>query len=336
MSETNLSIESVINLVTGILESHKTSTENAGLVAKALVAAEIEGQKGHGLSRVASYAAQSKSGKVDGYAKPRVSKVADAAIRVDAQHGFAFPAFVLAAKELGEMAAKTGIAIAAIHNSHHCGVLGHHAEKLAQSGLMALVFSNSPKAMAPWGGKEAVYGTNPIAFAAPRKNQEPLVIDLSLSKVARGKVKVAFEKGQAIPVGWALDAQGNPTTDAGAAMDGTMLPMGDAKGATLVMMVEILAAALTASHFGFEASSFFAAEGPSPDIGQLIIAIAPGPLSSDAYYERMETLMSAILDQGGTRLPGSKRKELWETAEKNGIGIEEKMVESLMKMKKEE
>ncbi len=335
MSNKVLSIENAIDLVTGILENHKTSTVNARLVARALVAAEVEGQKGHGLSRVASYSAQSKSGKVDGFAKPEVTEVADAAIRVDARHGFAFPAFDLATAELTKLTPKTGIGVAAIHNSHHCGTLGYHAEKLARQGLMALVFSNSPKAMAPWGGKSAVFGTNPIAFAAPRKAKNPLVIDLSLSKVARGKVKVAYEKGESIPEGWALDAEGRATTDAGAAMDGTMLPMGDAKGATLVLMVEILSAALTSSHFGFEASSFFAAEGPAPDIGQLIIAIAPGPLSANAYFERIETLLSAVLEQDGTRLPGSKKKEMWDSAHHSGIEVDEKMYESLMTLKRQ-
>lgn len=333
MAEKTLSIESAVDLLAEILEKHGTSAENAVLVARALVAAEVEGQKGHGFSRLNSYSAQAKSGKVDGYAEPELVRVADAAIRVDARHGFAFPAFDMAIRELVKLTPQTGIAVAAIHHSHHCGTLGYHAEKLAEAGLVALVFSNSPKAMAPWGGKDAVFGTNPIAFASPRKERDPLVIDLSLSKVARGKVKVAYEKGESIPEGWALDAGGNPTTDAGAAMDGTMLPMGDAKGAALVLMVEILSAALTASHFGFEASSFFAAEGPPPDIGQLIISIAPGPLSSSEYIERIETLLSAVLKQEGTRLPGSGKKSLWEKARTSGIVIEEEMVQNLMALK---
>ncbi len=330
---TKLSIEEAIKLVTQILESHNTSTENAEMVANALVAAEIEGQKGHGLSRVASYSAQSKSGKVDGHAIPEVLQVAEAAIRVDAKHGFAFPAFKTAIDHLSDMARKQGIAAAAITQSHHCGTLGYHAEMLAKNDVIALVFSNSPKAMAPWGGKEGIFGTNPIAFAAPRANSRPLVIDLSLSKVARGKVKVAHERGEAIPEGWALDKDGSPTTNAEAAMSGTMVPMGDAKGSALVLMVEILAAALTSSHFGFEASSFFTAEGPSPDIGQFMIALAPGPFSDNRFAARLETLISAILDQPGTRLPGSKKGAMWDEALQNGLTIDEKMMASLLALK---
>ena len=130
-----------------------------------------------------------------------------------------------------------------------------------------MILGNSPKAIAPWGGREGLFGTNPIAFAAPRRAAEPLLIDLSLSKVARGKVMVAAKNGTPIPEGWALDKEGRPTTDAKAALEGTMIPIGDAKGAALVLMVEVLAAALTGANYGFEASSFFTADGPPPGGG---------------------------------------------------------------------
>jgi (2R)-3-sulfolactate dehydrogenase (NADP+) len=333
MSGKTLTIDGLTDLVAAILVNNNTSEETARQVSRALVAAEVEGQKGHGLSRVASYAAQAKSGKVDGHATPCVEKVGEAALRIDAGHGFAFPAFELAVEELSKRTPKTGIAAAVVTNSHHCGVLGYHVKHLAQKGMVALVFSNSPKAIAPWGGKDAVFGTNPIAFAAPRKDQDPLVIDLSLSKVARGKIKLAFEENQPIPEGWALDADGNSTTDAEAAMSGTMVPLGGAKGAALVLMVEILSAALSASHFGFEASSFFTAEGPSPDIGQMIITIAPGPFSENRFYDRMETLICAILDQPGTRLPGSGKQGFWSTAQKEGIKVSDAMYDQLIKLR---
>ena len=143
----------------------------------------------------------------------------------------------LAISELTTLAKETGIAAASIFRSHHFGQAGYHAERLAGNGLVALVFGNSPKAIAPWGGSKGIFGTNPIAFAAPRTNNPPLLIDLSLSKVARGKVMVAQQRGESIPDDWALDENGQPTTDPGAALQGTMLPMGGAKGAALVLMV---------------------------------------------------------------------------------------------------
>lgn len=302
-----LSVDQCRSLGVAILHHHNTSQRNAECVTDALIAAEIDGQSGHGLSRLPSYAAQAAAGKVNGHAVPVVHHVGSAAVRVDAGNGFAFPALATATNELDTLVAETGIAVAAVHRSHHFGQAGYHVEQLAMRGRVGLIFGNSPKAIAPWGGQRAVFGTNPIAFAVPRTNQAPLVIDLSLSKIARGKIMVAAQREEPIDPGWALDSKGHPTTDAQAAMEGTMLPMGDAKGAALVMMVEILAAALTGANFGFEASSFFDADGPPPGVGQLMIAMHGEALSGGTLTKRLETLIAAVLEQPGARLPGSRR-----------------------------
>ena len=215
-------------------------------------------------------------------------------------------------------------------NSHHFGVAGYHVEKLANTGIVALLFSNSPEAIAPWGGRKAVFGTNPIAFAAPRRESPPLVVDLSLSKVARGKIMVAAKRSEPIPEGWGLDADGNPTTDAKAAMTGTMLPMGDAKGAALVLMVEILAAALTGGKFGFQASSFFTADGDPPSIGHLLIGFDPRALSGGTFPDRLEDLVAAIAAQPGTRLPGARKAEKREAARADGITLSSATHEELV------
>jgi (2R)-3-sulfolactate dehydrogenase (NADP+) len=321
MSIVTLGLADAESLATRILVRHHTSEANAECVARALVAAEADGQKGHGLSRLPSYAAQAATGKVDGHAVPALEQGAGAALRIDAGNGFAFPALAVAVDRLTSLVAETGIAAAGVHRSHHFGQAGYHVEQLAASGLIGLVFGNSPKAIAPWGGSEGVFGTNPIAFAAPRRSGPALVIDLSLSKVARGKIMVAAKQGEPIPEGWALDSGGNPTTDAEAAMQGTMLPMGDAKGAALVFMVEILAAALTGARFGFEASSFFSAEGEPPAVGQFLVAIDPRVFSGDAFAQRLETLIGAILGQQGTRLPGARRLVLRAESARNGLAI---------------
>ena len=151
--------------------------------------------------------------------------------------------------ELPEIAREQGVAAAAIRRSHHCGAAGHPVEALAEAGLVALLFANTPAAIAPWGGKLPVYGTNPIAFACPLPGRAPIVVDLSLSKVARGNILAAKQKGEPIPEGWALDADGEPTTDAAAALKGTMLPLGDAKGTALALMVELLRAASRVAHY---------------------------------------------------------------------------------------
>ncbi|MCG6871921.1 MAG: Ldh family oxidoreductase [Gammaproteobacteria bacterium] len=321
MTDTGLAVPEAIEMVAGILRRHKTSEENALHVSRALVAAEMDGQRGHGLSRVPSYAAQSASGKVDGNAVPVVVDRKSAAVRIDACSGFAFPAFALAINELSEMARAGGIAAASIFHSHHFGQAGYQAERLAEKGLVGMVFGNSPQAISPWGGKKAVFGTNPIAFAAPRTDDIPLVIDLSLAKVARGKVVVAQRFGDSIPEGWALDSNGQPTTDPSAALQGTMLPMGGAKGAALVLMVEILAAGLSGANFGYQASSFFTADGPPPGVGQLVLAFDPEFFAGGSFASRLEELLAEILAQDGVRLPGARRVSLRERAWRDGLRI---------------
>ena len=177
-------------------------------VAEALVAAEADGLAGHGASRLPSYADQAVAGKVDGFATPGLTETAAAAVRVDARNGFAYPAIALGLDRAARLVEKTGVVAVAVGNSHHFGAAGYHVERLAEKGLLGLAFGNSPAAIAPWGGSRALFGTNPIACACPRAGAPPLVIDLGLSKAARGKVMVAAQKDEPIPEGWALDAEG--------------------------------------------------------------------------------------------------------------------------------
>jgi (2R)-3-sulfolactate dehydrogenase (NADP+) len=332
LSDTTINLAQLHRLLVKALCAHGTEAKNAEPVACALVAAEADGLPGHGLSRLPSYCAQVASGKIHGHAVPELSQVADAVVIVDANGGFAYPALGLAIEKLVALTPKTGVALAAITRSHHCGAAGYHVEALARQGLVALMFANTPKAIAPWGGTQAVFGTNPIAFAAPRRVKKPLVIDLSLSKVARGKILVASQQGNPIPEGWALDDRGKPTNNPDAALAGTMLPIGDAKGTALAFMVEVLAAALTSSMFGFEASSFFSAEGSPPGVGQLLMAIAPGPVSNGQFQSRLEDLIDEILHQGNVRLPGDRRLELREKASRNGIRLTEKQYQEIISL----
>ncbi len=316
-----LAIEEAQDLAVRALVASNTSEANAHSTALALVNAEADGQKGHGLSRIPSYTAQARSGKVDGFASPTVERPATALLRVNADSGFSYPAVELACEQLGGIIGATGIAAACIYNSHHLGQAGAHAERLASQGLAAIVMTNSPKAISFWGGSKPMMGTNPIAFAAPQKGAEPLVIDLALSKVARGKILAAQRAGEKIPDTWALDSEGNPTDDPTAAMDGSMLAIGDAKGAALVLMVELLTAALTGSHFGYEASSFFAAEGDPPHIGHTFIVFQPELASGGHFAERVANIITAIAQTDGARLPGCSRLEHRQRAIDDGLLI---------------
>lgn len=326
-----VSIEELRELATRALMKANTSPENARLVAEALVAADTDGLSSHGVSRIPFYADQALSGKVNGQATPQLHTTGAAAIRVDAKDGFAYPAIRLGLERALTLVAGTGIIGVAITNSHHCGALGYHVEQVAMNGYIALGFSNTPSAMAPWGGHKGTFGTNPIAFACPRRSHAPLVIDLSLSKVARGKIMVAQQKGEPIPVGWALDQQGKATTDANAAMAGTMVPLGDAKGAALALMVEILTAALTGANFAYQASSFFTAEGPAPRIGQYFILINPTAFAGEGFLTRVEELLGEILGQQGTRLPGDRRLAQREKSRSRGVSLSPALYQELQR-----
>lgn len=329
MTKRILGLAEAEELAAGALNRSRTSTVNARTVARALVQAEAIGQYGHGLRRVASYAAQSASGKVDGHAVPEVSRPAPAVLAVDAGHGFAYPALDHAVADLPALASSQGVALAAISRSHHCGALGLVTERLAQAGLVALAFANTPAAIAPWGGGRALFGTNPIAFAAPLVDAEPVVVDLSLSKVARGKIMAAKQRGEPIPEGWAFDRDGQATTDPTAALAGTMAPLGDAKGTALVLMVEMLAAGLVGANYAYEASSFFDAEGPAPAVGQLLIAIDPVRLGGESTLERFAELAAAIEADGEARLPGRRRQELRRRAEAEGLSIDAEVIAAI-------
>jgi (2R)-3-sulfolactate dehydrogenase (NADP+) len=224
---------------------------------------------------------------------------------------------------LPALAKASGIAAAAVTRSHHFGVAGHHCERLSVNGLVALAFGNTPSAMSPWGGRRALFGTNPIAFAAPCNGRPPVVVDLALSEVARGRIMTAALQKKPIPLGWALDASGQPTTNAEAALKGTLLPSGGAKGAVLALMVEVLAAALTGSNFAFEATSFFEAEGAPPSVGQLLLAIDPGAFTgSTSLPERIAVLAQAIEQDAGTRVPGARRYDLRAQAAARGVDVD--------------
>jgi (2R)-3-sulfolactate dehydrogenase (NADP+) len=322
---TVLSLREAEDLVVRTLARARTSAENAGSVARALVAAEADGLKGHGLSRLPSYAAQAKVGKVDGFANPMLTRARPGLLAIDAANGFAFPALELAVAALPEVARGQGVAAAAIRRSHHCGAAGHTVERLAEAGLVALMFVNTPAAMAPWGGSKAVLGTNPIAFACPLAGRAPLVIDLSLSKVARGNIVGAKQRGEKIPDGWALDEHGEPTTDPDAALRGTMVPSGEAKGTALALMVELLAAGLTGANFAAEASSYLDAKGPPPGTGQLIITFDPSAFGGDAIA-RFASLASSIARQDGARLPGARRLAARAKAAIEGLELSEALL----------
>jgi len=328
-----ITIQEARDLVEAALRRAGANVAMAEATARALVQAESQGLVSHGLSRVAQYAAHLRNGRVNGSAEPGVIKHKGATALVDAQEGLAFAACERAVAEAIERAREFGIAFVGVTNSHHCGVVVDHLRAVGAAGMVGLGFANSPSAMPAAGGRHPIFGTNPVAAIFPRREGPPLMIDLSLSEVARGKLMVAAKEGKSIPLGWALDANGEPTTDPKAGMDGSMLPIGAAsstKGAMLALVVELLVTALIGANFGFEASSFFVDAGNRPRIGQAFIVIDPGALAGrDQFLDRLEVLVREMLVDDGVRLPGARREALRLAAETHGLKVADAMLEAL-------
>jgi (2R)-3-sulfolactate dehydrogenase (NADP+) len=305
----------------------------AAATAAALAYADARGLASHGVARVPQYAAHLANGRADGAALPVVIRARGGAVLVDARCGLAFPACALAVGEAIRRAHESGVAFAGVTNSHHFGVAAFHLEPVGAAGLVGLAMGNSPSAMPVAGGRRPLLGTNPLAAIFPRRDGAPLLVDLSLSEVARGKLMVAAKEGKSIPLGWALDRDGRPTTDPGAGLEGSMLPMGGTKGAMLALVVELLVTALTGAAIGFEASSFFVDEGNRPRLGQAFLAIDPDALAGrDVYLQRVEALLGEMAKDQGVRLPGYRRAALAAKARAEGVEIPQALVDQLQRL----
>ncbi|CAG9167693.1 Ldh family oxidoreductase [Cupriavidus pampae] len=321
---TRVALDELERIAASALRRAGASARQAAATAAALARADAVGLPSHGVSRVPMYVAHLRHDRVVGHAEPVARSTRASAVVVDAGCGFAFAACDVAIAEAMRLARTTGVGVAAVTNSHHFGAAALPLEAVASAGMIGIAMGNSPAAMPAWGGKRPLFGTNPIAAVFPRRDAAPVVIDLSLSEVARGKIMVAAKQGKAIPLGWALDEAGQPTTDASAALRGSMLPAGGVKGAMLALMVELLVTSLAGAQFGAEADSFFDDAGNRPRIGQLFLVLDPGAFAgSDIYAERVEALVHTLLDDAGARLPGARRQRAQADAAAQGVEIPE-------------
>jgi (2R)-3-sulfolactate dehydrogenase (NADP+) len=338
-----LSIDELTQLATRVLENAGAARAMAQAAAKALVAAEMEGLAGHGLARAPLYAQHLREGRANGQAKVSIKTDKGAACLIDAGGGLAFEASALAVNEAIKRARQFGVAFCGVTHSHHFGAAAYHLAPVAQADMVGLAFTNSPAAINAWGGKKPLFGTNPIAAIFPRRaahadvssaqapeRKRPLIIDLSLTEVVRGKIMLYAKEGKPIPLGWAVDRDGKPTTDAQAALTGSLFAIGGAKGAMLALAVELLCVALTGAAFGYENDSYFE-PGNKPCIGHAIVAIDPVALAgSDTYFERVETLVAAMLLDEGVRLPGERRHAAATDARECGIELPEPVYRQLV------
>ncbi len=317
-----LTLTEIEDLAFRALVAAGTSEANARPLAVATAATEADGVASHGLAYIPIYCEHVQCGKVDGVAEPVLSRPRPGVVTVDAATGFAHPAIDAGFDALIPAAREQGIAALAIRNSYNCGVLGYHTYRLAQAGLVGLGFTNAPASIAPSGGRKPVVGTNPFSIAAPGTDGQPaLLIDQSASTIAKSEVMKHAREGKPIPVGWALDAEGNPTTDPNVGLKGSMAPSGGYKGVGVALLTEIMAAALTGATLGLNASPFSGTAGGPPRTGQFFIAIDPSTTSEDAFASGIGELVSAIRSQDGAHLPGDGRRAKRIAAEEDGVAV---------------
>lgn len=323
------SYKDIVQLAYEGLRAANVRHDAAAETALFLALAEVDGLASHGLARVAQYCGHAKHDRINIHAQVKTQRYKTACALVDGQDGLAFPALKHATDLSVKLASQNGVGLVAIKNTHHFGVAGHYTEAAARAGYISVLLGNTPAAMPMAGGTKAVFGTNPLAIAFPVPGKEPLVIDMSLSAVARGKLLVASKKGESIPLGWALSADGKPTTDPNEGLKGLMVPLGGDKGALLALMIELLAVGLSGSHYSYEADTFFSMKGNKPRLGQLIITIDAGIPGKGIYRSRMQDLLKTFANDAGIRLPGQRRFAQRKQAMQSGVSVNEAVVQEI-------
>lgn len=317
-----------IELIKEKLIKSNCMPENTDGIIQGILDAEYSGIKSHGFHYLPIYCNHLKIGKINGQAKPSVDRISRAALKVNADHGFAHTAIDLGLSSLFEMTSQESVAVMSIYNSYNCGVLGFHTKRIAEKGFIGLGFTNAPASIAPIGGMKAVVGTNPFSLAVPLNGQAEIIIDQSASVVAKSEISVRAKTGESIPEGWAFDSQGKVTTNAQEALKGTMAPSGGYKGFGIGLLVEIFTACIAGGNLGTQASSFAGEDGGPPSTGQFFIAIDAEKFNSN-YKESIQSLISSITEQEGARLPGSKRQAAFQQNHNQDIEIADQLLERI-------
>ena len=326
MADVRLSLEDAHELAMSCLIANGCDNANATSVTATIMAAERDGCASHGLFRLPGYVSSLKSGKVDGKAAPRVEDLAPAVVHVDGAMGFAPLALDVGRAPLAQKAEQNGIAALAITKTHHFAALWIEAAALAEQGLCAFAFTSATPAVAPAGGTKPFYGTNPMAFAWPRKNKPPMVFDQASAALAKGEVQIAARDGHMVPDGTGIDAQGQPTNDPNEILKGAILPFGGYKGAGIALMVELIAGPLIGEVCSFEAIERDNRDGGPSTGGELLLALDPKRFGDpDNFYDHAEVLFSRLLEQDGTRLPADRRYRNRELTPTDGIAIPEQL-----------
>jgi (2R)-3-sulfolactate dehydrogenase (NADP+) len=298
-----LTLQAATDLAARAIRAAGASDEAALSLARATVSANARGKSSSGFSHLMDYLAALKAGRIVGGAKPVVTSPAPAAIHCDARGGIAQMGFDRAFDSLSQRARTFGLALFAQNGSYTTGELGYYPRRLADVGLVAFAATSGPALMTVAGAKTPVYCTNPIAFAAPLDEGPPLLIDQASSATAFVQLRHYAERSEPLPAGWAVNADGEPTTDPQAALRGALLAFGGARGANIALMVEVMAAGLANANWALDAPSFLSGDR-SPGAGLLVIAIAPALLAPD-FPQRLRLQLDRLAELG-VHIPGRR------------------------------
>lgn len=318
-------------------------SDDAEIISETVVYAELRGISSHGIIRLPSYVTAVQKGYIFPDVDMKVVIEFPVGVILDAGGGFGQVAATKAVKLSMEKANEFGVGIVGIRNSNSFGMAGYFAERLALEGFVGLIFSNAASTMAPWGGMEPVLGTNPIAAAVPRQGQFPIVLDIATSIAARGKIKLAMDRGENIPLNWALDENGYPTTCASSAMKGTILPMSGHKGYGLSLIVDLITGVFTGGNFGKHVKqlpSFGKSEGRAGTC-HTVFALNPEYCSPEGFLSRVEELVMQVKGSKiapiseGIFLPGEIERNCALERQKNGIPLRPEQYAELISLGQE-
>jgi LDH2 family malate/lactate/ureidoglycolate dehydrogenase len=301
----NFTDESLRGFYYRVLLALGTGTEEASIAADALVDADLRGIDTHGALRIPAYVRIAREKSLDATAKPRVEWRKGALSLINGNNGWGHPAARLAVYEVITNAKNSCIGAAGVYNSNHIGTCAFYARMLARAGLVGFVTTNAPSAMAPTGAAEAVLGTNPICFGAPASGGRIVVVDMATSVVARGKIRLAAERGQTIPDSWATDKDGHPTTDPKAALGGYLLPVGGPKGYGLALFADIFSGVLTGSKSAKDLSTIYAQKLEKSGVGAFVFGIDTAAFGASNVNARMDNLIKMVV--GAKRAKGIEK-----------------------------
>jgi len=307
LSTISLTLEEIERLSREVLSANGCDQLNTDALVRTIVTAERDGSDSHGLFRLPGYIASLRSGKVNGGARPRISNDLPAVIKVDGDNGYAPAAIEAGVPVLATAAKSLGIAVMTITNSYHFAALWPEVEALAGEGLIGLACVTTKSFVTPAGGAEALFGTNPLAFAWPRPGKMPMVIDMATAAMAHGEIQLAAREGELVPPGTGLDKNGEATTDPGEIIKGVLLPFGGYKGSAIALMVELLAAGAVGDCFSFESVAADNGDGGPTIGGEFMLAMAPELVAGPDWADHCETFFQRYDAIEGPRLPGLRR-----------------------------